>query len=178
LNKIQIAKRYGRALMSTANTEDIPKVIEELSAFSRLLDENKKLKLFFIGQIFSEEERDNVIKALLPHLKLSKEGERFLLRIITHGHLPAIKEIIRVSTVMYNEKIKKVKALVISPVSLDGNYIERLRSVLKRLTQRDVEIERQLDPSLIGGFIVKVGSIIYDSSLKGQLRLLRAQLTR
>ena len=65
-----------------------------------------------------------------------------------------------------------------TPVALEEKYISRLKSALTSLTDREVQIESRLDPSLIGGFIVKVGSTVYDSSLKGQLQLLRAELTR
>jgi len=67
---------------------------------------------------------------------------------------------------------------VVSPVTLEKNYINRLKSSLKALTRRDIDIESRIDTSLLGGFIVKVGSTVYDSSLKGQLRLLRAALTK
>ena len=46
------------------------------------------------------------------------------------------------------------------------------------MTKRDVDIDSKIDPALLGGFIVKIGSTIYDSSLKGQLRLLRTELTK
>jgi F0F1-type ATP synthase delta subunit len=49
---------------------------------------------------------------------------------------------------------------------------------LKNLIDRDVDIENEVDPSLLGGFVVRVGSTIYDSSVKGQLRLLKSELMR
>ncbi len=176
MNKEQIAKKHSKVLINTVDVKDILKILEEMSIFSKLLDASKKLKILFTSQIFSEEEKNTAINELLLYLKFSGEGKKFLVQIVKHNHVAAIKEIIRASTAVYNEKLKKTKAVVISPMSLESNYIERLREALKRLTQRDVEIEPQLDPSLIGGFIVKVGSTIYDSSLKGQLRLLRTQL--
>jgi F0F1-type ATP synthase delta subunit len=53
-----------------------------------------------------------------------------------------------------------------------------LKNALKNITKMDVEVENQVDPSLLGGFVVKVGSTIYDNSLKGQLRLLKAELMK
>jgi ATP synthase F1 delta subunit len=94
------------------------------------------------------------------------------------GHMPAIKEIIKASVNAYNEKLKKQTAVVISTVTLEERYISRLKSALKAMTQKDIEIESEIDPSLLGGFIVKVGSTVYDSSLKGQFRLLKADLLK
>ncbi len=178
MNKNQIAKKYSRSLINTVDVADIPEVIAEFKVFSKLIDTNRKLKILFAGQIFSEAEKETALMGLLSCLKASSHTEKYLKLIIMQGRLIAIKEIIKALTDAYNEKLKKVKALVISPVTMERNYIDRLRDVLKVLTQRDIEIESRLDSSLLGGFIVKVGSTIYDSSLKGQFQLLRAELTR
>lgn len=178
MNKAQIAKKYSRSLINTIEVQDIPKVIEELITFSKLIEANRKLKLLFAGQIFSEEEQNRALKELLSYLKISPQSEKLLKLIIIQKHLSAIKEIIKASINLYNEKLKKTTAVVISSVTLEKNYINRLESALKALTRRDIDIESHIDPSLLGGFIVKVGSTVYDSSLKGQLRLLRAELTR
>jgi ATP synthase F1 delta subunit len=178
MNKAQIAKKYSKVLINTVDTSDIPKVTKELSAFSKLIDTNRKLKLLFTSQIFSEDERNRALRELLPYLKISSQTEKFLKLIIIHGYLSAIKEIIKVSDSLYDEKLKRVTALVTTPVSLDEIHINRLKTALKTLTRREVEIKSQLDPSLLGGFIVKVGSTVYNSSLRGQLRLLKIELTK
>jgi ATP synthase F1 delta subunit len=178
LNKNQVAKKYSRALMSSVDISEIPGVVEELKAFSGLLEFNRQLKLLFAGQIFSEEEKGRAYGTLLPLLKLSAQTEKFLKLIILQGHLSAIKEIIIASINAYDERQKKATAVVISPVTIDKSYADRLKAALKKLTKREIEIESEVDPSLLGGFIVKVGSTIYDSSIKGQLRLLKAELMR
>jgi ATP synthase F1 delta subunit len=178
LNKNEVAKKYSRALMSSEDISRIPGVVEELKAFSGLIESNRQMKLLFAGQIFSEHEKGLAYNALLPLLKLSTQTEKFLKLIILQGHLSALKEVIIASINAYNERQKKATAVVISPVTIDKSYAERLKAALKKLTKREIEIESEIDPSLLGGFIVKVGSTIYDSSIKGQLRLLKAELMR
>lgn len=178
MNKNQIAKKYSKALLSSVEISKIPIVIEELKAFSQIIDKNRKLKLLFAGQIFSEEEKDKALNAILPNLKFSSYTEKFLKLLVIQGHLAAMKEVIIASINAYNERQKKAAAVVISSVPLDKNYTERLKIALKAMTQKEIDVESQVDPSLLGGFIVKVGSTIYDSSLKGQLRLLRAELMK
>lgn len=178
MNKNQIAKKYSRAIVNTVDISEIPQVIEEMKAFSQLLEENRQLKLLFAGQIFSDSEREKAFSAILPSLKFKAGTEKFLKLIIVQAHLSAIKEIITASINLYNDIQKKATALVVSPVSLDASYAKRLQAALKNLTNRDIEIKNEVDPSLLGGFVVRVGSTIYDSSVKGQLRLLKAELTR
>jgi ATP synthase F1 delta subunit len=178
LNKNQIAKKYSRAIVNNVNISEIPQLIEEMRSFSQLLEKNRQLKLLFAGKIFSDTEREKAFAAILPSLKFSAGTEKFLRLIIVHGHLSAIKEIISASMNVYNDRQKKATALVVSPVSLGASYAGRLKVALKNLTDREIEIENEVDPSLLGGFVVRVGSTIYDSSVKGQLRLLKAELTR
>jgi F-type H+-transporting ATPase subunit delta len=157
---------------------DIQGIIEGLQLFSKVIDSSRELRLLFTSNIFSDEEKSLALKTLLSHFGVSQQTERFLRLIIMQNHVNAIKEIIKVSTDAYNERLKKVRALVLSPVTLEKNHIESLKSILSALTNRSVEIESQIDPSLLGGFIVKVDSTVYDSSLKGQFRLLRAELVK
>jgi F-type H+-transporting ATPase subunit delta len=178
LNKNQIAKKYSKALLGRVEIARIPSVIEEMKAFSKLIDTNRKLRLLFTGQIFSEDEKVKALSAILPGLKLLADTEKFLKLLVEQGHLAAIKEVIAATISAYNERQKKATAVVISSAPLDKNYTDRLKDALKSMTQREIEIESQVDASLLGGFIVRVGSTIYDSSLKGQLRLLRAELLK
>ena len=178
MNKNQIAKKYSRAILNTVELSDIPRVIEELKAFSSLMDDNRQLKLLFAGKIFTDEEKGKAFEAIKPSLKFNTGTEKFLNLIIGQGNLAAIKEIIAYTIEVYNEKQKKATAVVVSPVSLDKGYSDRLKIALKNLIDRDVDIENKVDPSLLGGFVVRVGSTIYDSSVRGQLRLLKSELIR
>ncbi len=178
MNKNQIAKKYSRAIINSVDISEIPKVIEEFRAFLKLIEKNRQLKLLFAGQIFSEKEKEKGFQSLAPKLKFNSSTEKFLKLMIVQGHLSAMKEIIAASIDIYNEKQKKATAVVVSPVTLDKKYTKRLKAALELMTDRDITIENEIDESLLGGFIVKVGSTIYDSSVKGQLRLLRAELMR
>ncbi len=178
MNKNQIAKKYSRAILNTVKFSDIPVLIGELKAFSSLIDDNRQLKLLFAGQIFTDEEKAKAFSSVKPSLKFNAGTEKFLNLIITRGELSAMKEIIAYTINVYNEKQKKATAVVISPVSLGKGYADRLKAALKNMIDRDVDIENEVDPSLLGGFVVRVGSTIYDSSVKGQLRLLKSELMR
>jgi F-type H+-transporting ATPase subunit delta len=178
LNKNQIAKKYSRAILNTVKLSDVPLVIEELKAFSSLIEKNRRLKLLFGGQIFTDEEKGKAFEAIRPSLKFNAGTEKFLGLVIAQGYLAAMKEIITYTISIYNERQKKATAVVVSPVSLDKGYSDRLKAALKNLINRDIELENEIDPSLLGGFIVRVGSTIYDSSVKGQLRLLKSELMR
>lgn len=178
MNKTYVAKKFSKALINTVDISAVQRVIEELKAFSGLIDADRKFKILFVSQIFSQDEKKSALNQILSHMKASPQGAKFLTLIITQGVVAVIKEIISASLNIYEERMKKVTAEVASPVALDKNFSNRLKAALRTMTNKEVEIESRLDPSLIGGFIVKIGSTVYDSSLKGQLQLLKAELTR
>ncbi len=178
MNKKQAARKYARIVIQTIDISLIPDVIGELQIFSRLLNEHKNLKVLFISQIFSGHEKEEAFRVLASLLKLSSGTGKLLKLMILQGHLPAINEVITASIDAYNERQKKATAVVVSTVSLDEKNADRLKAALKKMTDREITIENQVDESLLGGFIVKVGSTIFDSSLQGQLRLLRSELSR
>lgn len=178
MNKSQVAKKFSKALINTVEIPAVPGLLQELKMFSALMDSDRKIRLFFVSQIFTPEEKNNVLKNITAHLKFSSHTEKFLNLLFAEGTISVIKEIIAASSIMYQEKVRKVTAEVSAPVKLDEASIKRLKSALGSLTNKEVDIDSSIDPSLIGGFIVKVGSTIYDSSIKGQLKLLKAELSR
>jgi F-type H+-transporting ATPase subunit delta len=89
-----------------------------------------------------------------------------------------LPDIIRIATNLYFEKKKKAKAIVMTPIEISKDYENTIKSSLKKVTERDVDIEYVIDPSLLGGLLIKVGSTMYDTSIKGQLRLLRDELIK
>lgn len=178
MSKNHIAKKYSRAIISSVDLTKVPQIVEEFKRFSRLIEENRKLRLLFAGQIFSEIEKEKAFKAIAPRLNFDAGTEKFLRLMIVQGDLSAIREIISSTINTYNERQKKATAVVVSSIALDTKFTERLKNALKQMTKRDIIVENKIDESLLGGFIVRVGSTIYDSSLKGQLRLLKTELLR
>jgi len=103
---------------------------------------------------------------------------KFILHIAEVGVIVALADIIRIATTIYLERKKKAKAVVMTPIAISADRENTLKASLKRLTDRDVDLEYIIDPSLFGGILVKIGSTMYDTSIKGQLRLLKDELIK
>lgn len=103
---------------------------------------------------------------------------KFILFLSVNRVAAALSEIVKTATAIYLEKKKQARATVFTPVEVTKIHEERLKASLKKLIDRDVEIDYVIDPSLLGGVLVKVGSTMYDSSVKGQLRLLKDELIK
>ncbi len=174
----QAVKRYARMFLNSVGVEAVPGALDQLSAVNELMEKSAGFRGVLLNPLFTEEERKGVMKELSGKLNLSESTVGFILSLSANGLISSLAVVIQILTALYLEKKKRAKAMVVTPVDTGGKYDDVLKSSLKRLTGRDIEIEYVIDPSLLGGVLVKVGSTMYDSSIKGQLRLLKDDLVK
>ncbi|MDI6890063.1 MAG: ATP synthase F1 subunit delta [Thermodesulfovibrionales bacterium] len=172
------AKRYAKAFLDNVGIENAPQALAEINSINELMARSKEFKNLLVNPQFLSEERENSLKQIAESIKLSDKVLRFIKHIIELGLILHLSEIIRIATRLYLERKRRAKVTVMTPIEIGKDYENRLISTLKKLTDRDVEIEYVIDPTLLGGILVKVDSTMYDTSIKGQLRLLRNELIR
>ncbi len=165
-------------MLRNIDLENIPQALAELVAVNDLMTASKEFKVLLVNPLFTAEERANVIKQLTVKLKLSDYIVKFILHLAEVGVIKALPEIIRMATSLYLDKKKKAKALVMTPLPVTKEQENKLRASLKKITDRELDIEYAIDPSLLGGVLVRIGSTMYDTSIKGQLRLLKDELIK
>lgn len=178
MRRQQEVKRYAKMLLNTVGVEGMPPAINELMTINELMLKNSELKGLLENPLFTGEDRERVVKELSKKLNLSDNAIRFIIHFSEQRIISNLPQLIRLATAIYLEKKKKAMAVVTTPVDIRKRYDDRLKASLKSLTGRDVDIEYAVDPSLLGGILIKVGSTMYDSSIKGQLRLLREDLMK
>lgn len=178
MKPVKQARKYAKTLMSIVGIEDAPKALTELTVLDSLMSKSKEFKGLLVSPGFSQAEKETALKAVCAKLVLSDKMVKFVLHLTETGVVAALSDIIKKATAIYLEKKKRAKAVVMTPVAVSKEYEERLKASLKKLIDRDVDLEYVMDPSLLGGVLVKVGSTMYDSSIKGQLRLLKDELIK
>jgi F-type H+-transporting ATPase subunit delta len=178
LKRLKESKKYAKALLDHVGIEKAPQALTELSMINDLMAKSKEFKSLLINPQFTPEEREKIIKQITGKLKLSDNVIKFVSHLTELMLIIHLSEIIKIATSLYLEKKKRAKAVVMTPLQISKNYEDKLRTSLKKLTNRDVDIEYVMDPSLLGGVQIKVGSTLYDTSIKGQLRLLKNELMK
>jgi ATP synthase F1 delta subunit len=163
---------------NAVGVDAVPGALGELSSLQELMAKSKEFRGFLENPRFTREEREKVMKHFSDTVGLSANTVKFILYLAEQSAVAALPDLIHAVNAMYLERKKKAKAVVVTPVDTQKKYEEALKSSLKQITGRDVDIEYVVDPSLLGGILVKVGSSMYDSSIKGQLRLLRDDLIK
>jgi len=175
---VKQASRYAKALLRSVDLETIPQILSELTMIHDYMEASKEFKSLLVNPMFSSDERTAVIKQMTGKLKLSDYTVKFILHLSEVGVIQALWEVIRIATNLYLEKKKKAKAIIMTPLPITGEQEAKLRTSLKKVTDRELDIEYTIDPSLLGGVLVRIGSTMYDTSLKGQLRLLKDELLK
>ncbi len=178
MKRQEAVRKFSKMFFNTVGTEAIPKALEELMAVDAVMQKSREFRGVLENPLFSNEEREKVMKQASAQLNLSERTVKFVLFLAEQMVIPSFSELIRRITAMYLEKKKRAKATVVTPVDTNRKYDETLKAALKKLTGREIDIEYVVDSSLLGGVMVKVGSTMYDSSIKGQLRLLKDDLVK
>jgi len=178
LKPVKQAKRYAKMFINVVGMDAALKALTELAAIEQLMNRSGEVRSLLLNPGFSQAEKEGAIRKIAEKEKLSDSVVKFVIYLTEIRVIAALSEIVKTATAIYLEKMKQAKAVVFTPVEVSKGHEERLKISLKKLLDRDVNIEYVLDPSLLGGILVKVGSTMYDSSVKGQLRLLKDELIK
>lgn len=175
---VKHAKKYARMFLNAVGLEAAPGAIEELALVSAVMAKSPEFRSALLSPVFTEAERKAAIGGVAGRLSISEHTVKFVGYLSEVKAAAALGKVIEAATAIYLEKKRRTKATVITPAAIDRTYEGRLRESLKRLTGKDVDLDFAIDPSLLGGMLIKVGSTMYDGSVRGQLRLLKNELVK
>lgn len=173
----EIAQVYARSLFQVAQEQGKLDVVrEELGQVSETLESNHDMRLFFFSPYFSTEEKR---EGLRQTIEGADPVTMNLLDVLVENHrLPVVPRIRREYERLWRDANDLLPVTVTSAVELDDAVVTRIGEEIGRQTGRKVELTRTVDPSIVGGFIVRVGNSILDSSIKNRLENLRKQIVR
>jgi len=167
----EVVEPYAEALMSLAQQRNITDAIgEDVRSLLTLIQESPELNTFFASPLVSAEDKKAIIRQVAGE-QTNAFLLNFLLLLVDKKRIGFIEGV----CIKYLEILRKLNNVVLaevtSAVRLYEGEAEKLVTKIKNLTgANSVEIETKIDPDIIGGVIIKVGSQVYDASLKGQLR--------
>jgi F-type H+-transporting ATPase subunit delta len=172
-----LAGRYATALFELANEQSaIDAVSADLAGFKRAMDANTDLARLVKSPVFSREDQARALKALLEKMGAGKLTTQFLLLLTAKRRLFALEGIIAGYERMVARSRGETEAEIISARALGDSEIAELKAVLKAKLGREPRLNSKIDPSLLGGLVVKVGSRMIDTSLRTKLSGMRAAM--
>ena len=173
----QIAQVYARSLFEVAQEgHKLDVVREQLGQIADALEQNREMRLFLFSPYFSTQEKREGLRRAIEDADPAISNT---LDILLENHrLPVIFRIRREYDRLWDQANDLLPVTVTSAVDLDEAVIQRIGDEIGRQTGRRVELSKQVDPSILGGFVVRVGNAILDSSVRNRLEQLRKQVAR
>lgn len=172
-----VAGRYAAALLDLAKDQSKAAEVEgDLGKFQSLLDLSPDLSRLVRSPLYSAEEQSAAIDQIATKAGIGTLTGNFLKLIARNRRLFAVSDMIRAYRALSARDRNEVMAEVTSAVALDEEQLGELKATLKASVGKDVQLSTRVDPSLLGGLVVKVGSRMVDSSLKTKLANLRLAL--
>ncbi|MGA1861714.1 ATP synthase F1 subunit delta [Deferribacter thermophilus] len=174
-----VSKRYAIALFEYAKEKNIvDNVLSELKDLVDLYKTSDEFKTFIKNPLIKKSEKEKVIKSMADEGKLSKDLMNFLLILVEKGRLVLIEEIYNYFRLLQMEENGEVDAYVKLADEYDDKIKSEIKNSLEKITNKKVNLNIEIDKSILGGFIAQVKSNLYDVSISGQLRKLKETLLK
>jgi F-type H+-transporting ATPase subunit delta len=173
----EIAEPYAQALMSVAQGHRLAdNFADTIRDFSRLLEGSPDLQAFISSPVVNEADQKAVIQRILGN-DTNPYFVNFILLLIDKRRLIYLSAIFEQYLALYRKLTNTVLAEVTAASPLTSDQERRIEDDVKqRVGARAVDLKVVIDPNVLGGVIIKVGSQVFDASLRGQLRRIRLSL--
>jgi len=174
-----IARRYAKALYSLALEQNrVEPWSDALVALQAAIDGSPGLQDVLSNPAYGKEQRRGVVRGLAKAFALDEHPTSLLLLLADRNRLGYLEGIVRTFRELVDAKLGRVRAQVVTAVSLDAAAEKALAEKLARATKAQVIVERSVDPGVLGGVVARVGSLVFDGSIRSQLEALRRELKR
>ena len=174
-----VGARYARALFDLANeTNALAAVEADVKSLKDLRADSADLRNLLISPRFSNEDKAKGLAAIATRAGYGDTTRKFLGLLAANGRTNALPDIIAAFERLVAAKKGLVSALVTTAMPMTSAQSARVAAALRTALGKDPQIETRVDPAILGGVKVRVGSRLYDASLKSKLDSLKFALKR
>jgi F-type H+-transporting ATPase subunit delta len=169
-----MAGRYATALFELALEENaLDPVKADLDRFDALVGESEDLRRLVRSPVFTSEEQTKALAAVLDKAGIGGLAAQFLKVVASNRRLFAVSDIVKAFRKLVAQHKGEVTAEVTVAEMPSEAHLDTIKAALKSVTKQDVQVDVKVDPSIIGGLVVKVGSRMVDSSLRTKLNSIK-----
>jgi F-type H+-transporting ATPase subunit delta len=175
---LRIAKRYAKALFEIAEeTKKLEKITNDVVLIDSLIRSSRELQLFLKSPIIKEDKKREVLKEIFSDSRVDPVTLKFIMLLVEKKREDILHDIVKVYQQIYDEKMGIVSAEVVTAVEVGERLKKKIEQKILELTgAKKVKASYRVDPSIIGGIVIRVGDTVYDASIRRRIQLLREQL--
>ena len=172
-----VARRYAAALADVVTkTNETDSVRAELKTWEELINSNADLQSAFSNPSISHVNKEKVLENLIERTKPGKTTANFLRILLKNSRLTEISEINEKFSSVLEERSGIISAQVTSARPLSELEKTEFRTNLEKLTGKRIKLNFETDQTIIGGVVTRIGSTVYDGSVKTKLEELKQQM--
>ena len=172
-----VAGRYATALFELGlEANALDKILNDLNSFHEAMDAAEDLQRLVKSPVFTPDEQLRAISAVLEEIKIDGLTANFLKLVAKNRRLFATPDMIKAFRTLLAHHRGQASAQVITAARLEDGQVRALQQALNAALGKEVEIEQRVDPALLGGLVVKIGSRMIDTSLRTKLNSLKVAM--
>ncbi len=170
------AFRYAKATLAYSNENKVSdKVAKEMQGLIELYESSVQLNRLLSDPFLSNTKKQSILRSIVPN---SSDVTKKLLNLLTsNNRLFLLKEVAKSYIQLFSEQQGELNATVISAIPLTQNLEKEIHNKLEDFSGKKIYILNKIDKSLLGGFILKIGDMEFNSSLAYKLKTFKAKLT-
>ena len=176
-----VAARYANALADVVTGKSSAlnpqQAVAELRAFEDVLSGSPELQNALLTPAVAGSRKKAVVGRIADKLQLSQITRNFLFVLVDRRRIASLSEVIRTFEEVVDARLGFAQADIRSAIELNDAERRTLGARLEHLTGKQIRMRFSLDPSLVGGAVARIGSTVYDGSVRGQLATLERRLS-
>ncbi len=179
MKNLSVSRRYAKALMLIGEEYgQADQYCRELDTVVELFEGSSDLEMAVANPLFDKNDRRNVLTAVLEKTDLSRIVQSFVTLLFDKGRIGFLREICEFYKQLADELKGVVHATLVSATQLSTDATEKIRQGIAKRTGKDIILDVEQDPALIGGIVTRIGDLVLDGSVKTQLFNMRESLKR
>jgi F-type H+-transporting ATPase subunit delta len=172
-----VATRYARALVDVVAAPgsgvEPERVLAQLRSIESIIASSLELRTALLSPAVSPNRKRAVMARLTEPVRLDQAVRNFLFVVIDHRRTHEFASIVEAFEALLDERMGYIQTSVSSAHALTGAQRARLETQLSRLSGKKAKLKFTIDESLLGGIVARLGSTVYDGSVRGQLERLK-----
>ena len=172
-----LGKRYAKALFQVGKDENaLDKFSKILAELAQVFTDTPEVVDGLTNPLYPQEVREKVMAHIVKATKAPEMMGNFLNLLVQKRRADVLPEIAEVFQTMVDEERNMCQGTVVSATKISGSLNKKIKATLEKITGKEVAVTNEIDPSIIGGIVAKVGDLVLDGSIKTQLTDLKESI--
>jgi F-type H+-transporting ATPase subunit delta len=175
----QIGKRYAEALSGNiSDTGVLEKALGNLRAFDEAMKTEKELARFFEHPSIATEKKKNVVQEICSRLAVESEVSKMMVLLNERGKVLYLGKIVEYFEQVVDRRSNRIRVYVTSAHPLTQDNTDRLTAALNKILGKTILIDTEVDESLIGGIMLRIGDQVTDDTIRNRLEILKRTIEK